>query len=110
MTTYSREEQAQNRVKWVEALRSGEYKQGKDQLRGGDRFCCLGVACEVSGLPYNPEDGALGDEVRDWLGLVDMWGVLTGGTGETLTNLNDNLDYTFDQIATLIESGEVAVQ
>jgi hypothetical protein len=32
---------------WVNALRSGEYKQGKNYLRTdngeGDRYCCLGV-------------------------------------------------------------------
>src|SRR5688572_668760 len=34
--------------KWVEALRSGEFQQGKDSLRPKpDAFCCLGVACEV---------------------------------------------------------------
>lgn len=36
---------------WCEALESGKYKQGTDCLRSsGDRFCCLGVACDVSGL------------------------------------------------------------
>jgi hypothetical protein len=35
--------------KWVEALRSGEYEQGKDQLRSSDdEFCCLGVLCDVA--------------------------------------------------------------
>lgn len=37
----------ENAKKWVQALRSGEYKQGKDALRDNDKFCCLGVACEV---------------------------------------------------------------
>lgn len=41
----------ENIRKWVEALRSGEYRQGKGYLQTGDgRFCCLGVACEISGL------------------------------------------------------------
>lgn len=32
---------------WLRALRSEEYKQGREQLRApGDKFCCLGVACE----------------------------------------------------------------
>lgn len=34
-------------LKWIEALESGEYKQGKGQLRDGDQYCCLGVACDV---------------------------------------------------------------
>ena len=38
--------------KWVEALRSGEYKQGKGHLRNEvmdaeDTFCCLGVLCDI---------------------------------------------------------------
>jgi hypothetical protein len=31
----------------VNALCSGQYKQTQGQLRSGDSFCCLGVACEV---------------------------------------------------------------
>lgn len=37
--------------KWVDALRSGEYKQGHGQLRGGaqqGKYCCLGVLCDVA--------------------------------------------------------------
>ena len=30
------------------ALESGDYKQGRDRLRDGDDFCCLGVACDLS--------------------------------------------------------------
>jgi hypothetical protein len=33
---------------WLKALRSGEYKQGRRQLRDtSDNFCCLGVLCDV---------------------------------------------------------------
>ena len=44
--------------KWVEALRSGKYKQTKGELKNGQGFCCLGVACEI-GLTkrrYNGDD------------------------------------------------------
>lgn len=39
---------------WVEALRSGKYKQGKGWLRQEEpgvepTFCCLGVLCDLSG-------------------------------------------------------------
>ena len=37
-----------NAKKWVRALRSGKYKQGREWLRAGDTFCCLGVACELA--------------------------------------------------------------
>lgn len=29
--------------KWVQALRSGEYEQGKQYLCDGTKYCCLGV-------------------------------------------------------------------
>ena len=36
-------------VKWVAALRSGKYKQGRNYLRSKDnKFCCLGVLCELA--------------------------------------------------------------
>jgi hypothetical protein len=37
--------------KWVEALRSGRYVQGEVHFERGDKFCCLGVLCEVLGEP-----------------------------------------------------------
>src|SRR3990167_8465561 len=48
----------------VTALRSGKYKRGKGQLRDDDKFCCLGVACDISG-------------VGEWQGdayVVKKWG------------------------------------
>lgn|SRR5574343_435463 len=39
---------------WLKALRSGKYKQGEGYLKketsDGPEHCCLGVACELSGL------------------------------------------------------------
>ena len=36
--------------KWVNALRSGKYKQAKGRLRYKDRYCPLGVLCDISRL------------------------------------------------------------
>ena len=38
------------KAKWVEALRSGDFKQGKGYLNNRDdnSFCCLGVLCEIN--------------------------------------------------------------
>jgi hypothetical protein len=42
----------ENAQKWVEALRSGEFKQGEAYLHtrdnGEDYYCCLGVACVLA--------------------------------------------------------------
>ncbi|MGY3609896.1 MULTISPECIES: hypothetical protein [unclassified Bradyrhizobium] len=34
--------------RWVEALRSGDYKQGRRVLRQDDMYCCLGVLCDLA--------------------------------------------------------------
>lgn len=40
--------------RWVAALESGEYKQGRNRLAtvvsGERRYCCLGVLCVVDGV------------------------------------------------------------
>lgn len=41
---------AELKTKWLEALRSGKYEQGKHYLKEGGKYCCLGVLCEVAGL------------------------------------------------------------
>jgi hypothetical protein len=33
--------------RWLNALRSNNYKQGQGQLRQNDSYCCLGVLCDV---------------------------------------------------------------
>lgn len=39
--------------KWVEALRSGKYKQGQRYLRSrNDTYCCLGVLLDLEGAQW----------------------------------------------------------
>lgn len=33
--------------KWLNALRSGDYKQEQGKLRSDEGFCCLGVLCDL---------------------------------------------------------------
>lgn len=43
--------------KWVEALRSVKYKQGRDLLRSADNtYCCLGVLCDIEGAEWVNRD------------------------------------------------------
>jgi hypothetical protein len=47
-------EQVEHLQWWIEALRSDYYKQGQRRLklhygRNDDRYCCLGVACDIFG-------------------------------------------------------------
>jgi len=50
--------EASLKAKWIEALRSGRYKQGRWALRTkSDDFCCLGVLCDISGVGEWEENG-----------------------------------------------------
>jgi hypothetical protein len=42
------------KAKWVEALRSGEFKQAQGTLHDAkhDSYCCLGVLCKVAGAEW----------------------------------------------------------
>lgn len=100
---------------WLEALRSGKYEQGKDQLvegqPGEERYCCLGVACAVYNKHhkkkvdlYSGEQFALRMDkkvVKQWLGLRTTLGHCNAGY--TLTRLNDR-GTSFSKIADIIES------
>lgn len=39
--------------KWIEALRSGEYKQTVGKLVRNNKYCCLGVLCEIAKEQFN---------------------------------------------------------
>lgn len=110
--------------KWVAALRSGEYKQTKEQLRFGDSFCCLGVACDLAredlGIDWK---GGTFDTHSSYLPelVTKLLGGITGGAedklnitlpktnkiaaefgGKSLIGFNDR-GATFSQIADIIE-------
>ena len=105
------------KTKWLEALRSGEYQQAQRNLKRGDSLCCLGVLCDIhaketnntwkphsignrSDYSYIGKYGELPNEVIVWAGLNNSEPIV-GDT--TLIKLNDNLYYSFNQIADEIE-------
>ena len=68
---------------WVEALRSGKYKQAKKALRVGDGFCCLGVLCDLAqqagvgkweGARFLEQVAETPERVMQWAGLKDGCG------------------------------------
>lgn len=111
---------------WLEALRSGEFKQGRNQLKtemapDEARHCCLGVACEL----YKRETGegawvlrgedlnfwisqydsswsSLPQAVADWFGLDRDPYVYEGLSKTSLAILNDEAK-SFEEIADIIE-------
>lgn len=103
---------------WVKALRSGEYKQGRDQLRNdSDRFCCLGVLCNLHAQAH-PKIAAKQNDARHYMGeqtvlppSVAKWAGLSNTAGgdvriddwtDDLASHND-AGYTFEDLANAIE-------
>lgn len=71
--------------KWLAALRSGKYRRGLAQLKDGNRYCCLGVLCEVSGQRFDGDDTFLPERVAALTGVTER-------TQEVLASINDG-DY-----------------
>lgn len=70
---------------WIKALRSGTYAQAYQALRVKDKFCCLGVLCDLHAREtgkrwkslaggthaYAGESCTLPAVVFEWAGLTD---------------------------------------
>jgi len=109
--TYTEDEIIEHRKQWIFALRSGEYNQGILSLKNQNAFCCLGVACDISGLgewsehkdgdfSYIGEFCDLPVEVANFYGIS----ISNNNFGTTyLAKLNDIDKYSFHQIADIIE-------
>ena len=78
------------KARWVAALRSGTYAQGKGTLHneGENTFCCLGVLCDIEDL-INTDTEVLD---KDSLHLVG----LTATEQDVLAYLNDGGDGILD--------------
>ena len=95
---------------WVEALRSGLFKQGKGTLQNiYGKHCCLGVACELFAQhpEYDEKDRLRYDMPTERIGTPDWLNKINVDfctrTGSSLIRLNDIEDNTFKQIANKIE-------
>lgn len=90
--------------KWLAELKSGDYKHGTGFLRDSDKFCCLGVLCnlhakehphiaatQTNSYSYLGYSSILPDEVRDWAGLNDSTGLFRNENGfiNSLVRIND---------------------
>jgi hypothetical protein len=82
--------------KWLAALRSGEYAQGKSAMFRNGSYCCLGVACEVAGIPMNSYM-----EVAKWIGVMSDETCYAGAY--EFVRMNDELGNTFSEIADHVE-------
>lgn len=107
--------------KWLDALRSGKYKQTKNMLRNKNAYCCLGVLADIYskevGAEWKPDsagclriendNGILPYCIQSWAGLKQANpDVEIGGVHYSLAQLNDGREIrrkTFKQIASIIE-------
>lgn len=109
---------------WTKELRSGQRNQGVLALGyvedGKDKFCCLGVLCEIAakegiivkktkkeGYAYDDCLTALPEAVQKWAELGQFTHIKLK-EGEAIkyvdiTHINDVLGYSFEKIADLIE-------
>lgn len=112
------EKQKYWRVKWVEALTSGAYKQTTGTLRDSNGFCCLGVLCDIT---KDEVDGVWEDDrmhikgegfgytfnlphsVRELVGLSSHGGYIS--VGKSLAGMNDS-GQDFNTIADVIKKEE----
>lgn len=92
---------------WVNALRSGNYTQGKRALRtANDEYCCLGVLCDLvdSSQWVLQEDSKFYAWDRDIaLPPVSWVSDMLDSKMFVLANLNDDQQKSFSEIADWIE-------
>lgn len=114
------------KAKWVAALRSGNYQQGSGDLRHDDRFCCLGVLCDLvdptkwddidryeDADSYPPDDvlRIVGLEIADCHQLAHLndgeW-VASGHPLQDFEKYDEDEDHvrpqSFEEIANVIEA------
>jgi len=125
------------KAQWVAALRSGEYRQGKHVLHNVDEdtYCCLGVLCDlavkagvitetteefnvtvngditvygVNGDKLDQGGAILPVEVMAWAHLDHANPDAADDDREvSLADWNDDMRYTFEDIARLIEANDL---
>jgi hypothetical protein len=107
---------AELKAKWIDAMRSGNYRQGKGYLRSGkNEHCCLGVLADVCGAEWTltaggdryellaelhmhgvqPAFGTLSEKFRDLVGLSedDAFTLMRKNDGgESFTEIADHIE------------------
>lgn len=98
--------------KWINALRSGKYKQGRYALQDSNNgYCCLGVACKIL-IPTkyqfrNDDDCLLGtkpNQQNSPLWLRDIDSSFKDYTNRSLMILNDHEEFNFNEISDLLQA------
>lgn len=97
--------------KWIKALKSGRYKQTKITLQDESGYCCLGLGCKIlipkKELKLKDSINMYGNYPDDqpkapkWLQEIndDFKTNERNITSRSLSKLNDQNDWTFEQIS-----------
>jgi hypothetical protein len=116
----------QEKDEWIAALRSGDFVQGYGRLNDHNKYCCLGVKCEldvragrhgikdiidIAGIVlYGIEDDAIQGFTPSMptITICDRWGISRDTVHELATMNDGNLGrgikrHTFSEIADWIE-------
>lgn len=105
----------ESQEKWLTALESGQYEQGLRYLCRNNKYCCLGVACDIFNISfeveecidniiktYNKQQNSAPPDIVNALNLHDCLGSKNGVDDiDGLARLNDRT-YTFKEIAAII--------
>lgn len=90
---------------WIEALESGKYRQTQGRLAAPVNkkraYCCLGVLCEVAGIPrerytYDGDSAYLSPNLLTKFEITDI-------QQSVLTKMNDEELSSFKEIAQWIK-------
>ena len=96
---------------WIKELKSGNYKQTTGRLHKHDRFCVLGVLCDIHSKQYNikwkfnsklniytyfGQPHSLPNEVIEWSQLKNK-------SYDDLIDYNDQEHLNFEDLSKLIE-------
>ena len=96
------------KAQWLAALRSGDYQQGTALLHYEDRFCCLGVLCDLyakdTGNTWERHGSVCNMHRSDLLipPQVQEWAGLKYPNPMALAHRNDK-GATFEELAEVIE-------
>lgn len=92
---------------WTSALRSGEYRQCRNQLTSGSGgYCCLGVLAKIAGLTTSADGCEIQTEDEEHAGYRPIE-ALVGQSLEPFYQRNDGFDpirpHSFSEIADYID-------
>jgi hypothetical protein len=99
--------------KWVKALRSGKFIQGRSHLKLDGKHCCLGVLCELT--PYKERftemrsstrvgyNIHLPEEIKKLVGMQSMNRVFKVEMSASVLAAMNDTGKTFEEIADVIE-------